>query len=78
MNMTVQNFTDVFTPLLLALHENGALNLTELPYYYEDVLVRRKMDRNADSGDLEFLQEMIQGLHRLSASLNHRGGTQQN
>lgn len=72
MNMTRQDFFDAFTPLLLALHEKKVLDLTELPHYYEDVLVRRKLDRKEGPDDLAFLEQTIQGLHRLAASVNHQ------
>ena len=77
MNMTIQNFFDAFTPLLLALHEKKVLDIAEVPHLYEDVLVRRKLDRGEDQEDLKFLQEMVQGLHRLAASANHQGDTPQ-
>lgn len=65
MNVTRQEFFDAFTPLLLALHQSKALDIAELPHYYEDVLVRRQ--HRGDSAEaLAFLKELIQGLHRLA------------
>ena len=67
MNLTRDDLFTVLMPLVLALHEKKVLDIAELPHYYEDALIRRKLDLNQASGDLEFLEETIRGLHRLAA-----------
>jgi SPX domain protein involved in polyphosphate accumulation len=66
MNMTRQDFTDAFTPLILALHEKKVLDISETAHQYEDVLMRRKLDRGDSAQDLEFLEWMTTRLHRLA------------
>jgi len=77
MNITSKELFTLFTPLVLALHEKKVLDLAELPHYYEDVLVRRKLDLKEDAAGLAFLEQTIQGLHRLAASVIRPGDTQQ-
>lgn len=65
MNLTRQEFFDAFTPLLLALHHSKALDIAELPHYYEDVLVRRQ-HRGDSAEELAFLVALIPKLDRLA------------
>lgn len=65
MTVTRQNLFDLFTPLVLALHEKKVIDVAELPHYYEDVLMRRSSLQESTQ-DLAFLTEVIQGLSRLA------------
>lgn len=67
MNVTREDLFTVLMPLVVALHEKKLLDIAELPHYYEDALVRRKLDLSQDAGELAFLQETIHSLHRLAA-----------
>lgn len=67
MNLTRQEFFDAFTPLLLALHGSRALDIAELPHYYEDVLARRRLDNQEDEASLVFLASLIPPLQKLAA-----------
>ena len=66
MNMTHQDFFDVFTPLLLALHEKKVLDLAELPHYYEDVVARRRLEKKEDEAALVFQASLIPRLQKLA------------
>lgn len=66
MNLTRQDFFDVFTPLLLALHEKKVIDIAELPHHYEDVLARRKLDRKEEPEALAFLEHVTSRLHNLA------------
>lgn len=69
MNMTFANLMEVFTPLLLALHEKKVLDIAEVPHYYEDALERRKMNLGETEADLAFLRELVKGLDRLAKAV---------
>jgi hypothetical protein len=64
--LTQQQFFDAFIPLLMALHEKRVIDFAELPLYYEDVMVRRKLDIREAPENLAFLQSLIQGLSALA------------
>ena len=66
MNMTIQNFTDAFTPLLLALHEKKVLDIAEVPHFYEDALERRR-SLGASADDLDFQRQLVVLTSRLAA-----------
>lgn len=72
MNLTKDEFFSAFMPLLLALHEKQVIDLAELPHYYEDALVRRKLDLGEGPDSLVFLQDMIQGLTALANTVKGR------
>lgn len=67
MNLTRQEFFDAFTPLLLALHQSKALDIAELPHYYEDVVARRRLENREDEAALAFQASLIPRLQNLAA-----------
>jgi hypothetical protein len=67
--ITQSQLFDVFTPLLLALHEKKLLDIAEVPHLYEDVLTRRQIDAKPNEADLVFLQGLIVGLQRLATAV---------
>ncbi|MEI8324889.1 MAG: hypothetical protein WCH44_05875 [Betaproteobacteria bacterium] len=64
--LTQQQFFDAFIPLLMALHEKRVIDFAELPLYYGDVMVRRKLDIQEAAENLAFLQSLVQGLSALA------------
>lgn len=69
MNMTFEQLMQVFTPLLLALHEKKVLDIAEVPHFYEDALERRKSNLGESEADLEFPRQLVAGLTRLAAAV---------
>lgn len=69
MTVTTAQLFDVLTPLLLALHHKGVLDIAEVPHYYEDVLARRVLEKGEDAESTAFLRDLTQGLHRLAAAV---------
>lgn len=65
MNFTREKFLDAFMPLLLALHESKALDIAELPHYYEDVVQRRRNNGESEAA-LVFQASMIPMLQKLA------------
>ena len=64
--LTRQDLFDVVTPLFIALHEKGVIDIAELPHFYEDALARRKLERAHTEADLAFLRDVVGGLHQLA------------
>lgn len=69
MNVSINQLMQVFTPLLVALHEKGVLDIAEVPHFYEDAVIRRKYNLGEKDEDTEFQRELVTGLHRLAAAL---------
>ena len=69
MNVTFAQLMQVFTPLLLALHEKKVLDIAEVPHFYEDALERRKQNLGEPEEDLAFQRQLVDGLCRLAASV---------
>lgn len=69
MNITDKELFAVFSPLILALHEKGILDISETAHLYEDTLARRILVNGEDGESVAFLKEVVQGLHRLSAAV---------
>lgn len=65
MQITSEQLFATITPLVVALHEKGVLDIAEVPHYYEDALVRRK-DLGATPEELEFQKALIVGFERLA------------
>ena len=65
MQITSEQLFATITPLVVALHEKGILDIAEVPHYYEDAVVRRK-DIGASPEDLEFQQALVVGFQRLA------------
>lgn len=78
MHLTSKNLFDVFTPLLLALHEKKVLDIAEVPHFYEDVLARRRLENKEDLESLDFLQQVVLGLNRLSVDVKAKEKDQRN
>lgn len=69
MNITEQELLSVFSPLILALHEKGVLDISETAHLYEDVLARRLLGQKEDAESVAFLKEVVLGLHRLASAV---------
>lgn len=65
MQISSEQLFATITPLVVALHEKGILDIAEVPHYYEDALVRRK-DLGATAEELEFQQALVIGFQRLA------------
>ena len=65
MQITSEQLFATITPLVVALHEKGILDIAEVPHYYEDALVRRK-DLGATPEGLEFQQALVVSFQRLA------------
>lgn len=65
MNVTQEHLFATITPLVVALHEKGVLDIAEVPHYYEDAVVRRKT-LGATDAEVAFQQELVTGFHRLA------------
>lgn len=70
--LTRQDFFDALTPLFVALHEKGLIDIAELPHFYEDALARRKLERGHTEADLVFLQGVVVGLLQLAKTMKPR------
>lgn len=65
MNITSEQLFATITPLVVALHEKGVLDIAEVPHYYEDAVVRHK-DTGATDDEVAFQQELVVGFQRLA------------
>lgn len=63
---------DTITPLFLALHRSGALDISETALVYEDVLAQRRLNNQESADSTDFLAQVVQGLHRLAAAEKSR------
>jgi len=70
MNITLEQLMEVFTPLILALHERKALDIAEIPHFYEDALERRRT-LGATEADLDFQRQLVLGMVRLAAAVKN-------
>lgn len=68
MNITTAGLFATITPLVVALHEKGVLDIAEIPHYYEDAVVRRK-DMGATDDEVAFQQELVVGFQRLAKTV---------
>lgn len=68
MNITLEQLMQVFTPLLLALHEKRVLDIAEIPHFYEDALERRRT-LGATEVDLDFQRQLVDGMSRLALAV---------
>ena len=59
---------DTITPLFLALHRGGVMDISETALVYEDVLAKRRLNNQEGVETTEFLAQVVQGLHRLAAA----------
>lgn len=66
--ITKEQLFDTITPLFLALHRGGALDISEIALVYEDVLAKRRLNNQESAESTEFLAQLVQGLHRLSVA----------
>lgn len=64
-NLTTEQLLATITPLVIALHEKGVLDIAEVPHYYEDAVVRRK-DMGATDAEVAYQQALVAGFHRLA------------
>lgn len=65
MQITSEQLFATITPLVVALHEKGILDIAEVPHYYEDAVVRRK-DIGATDEEVAFQKELVVGFQRLA------------
>lgn len=65
MQITIDQLFATITPLVVALHEKGVLDIAEVPHYYEDAVVRRK-DTGATDAEVAYQQELVAGFQRLA------------
>lgn len=65
MNITAEQLFATITPLVVALHEKGVLDIAEVPHYYEDAVVRRK-GIGATDAEVAYQQELVVGFQRLA------------
>lgn len=72
MNITDKELFAVFSPLIVALHEKGVMDISETAHLYEDVLARRLLEQKEDEESVAFLKDVVQGLHRLAAAVKNR------
>ena len=66
--ITSAQLFDTITPLWLALHRKGVLDISETALAYEDVLAKRRLENGESADSTAFLQEIVRGLHRVAAS----------
>ena len=65
MNVTTEQLFATITPLVVALHEKGLLDIAEIPHYYEDAVVRRR-GVGATEAEVAYQQELVVGFQRLA------------
>ena len=65
MTVTASQLFATITPLVVALHEKGLLDIAEVPHYYEDAVIRRK-ELGVAEEDLAFQKELVAGFQRLA------------
>lgn len=68
MNITTTELFATITPLVVALHEKGVLDIAEVPHYYEDAVVRRK-DMGATDAEVAYQQELVAAFQRLAKTV---------
>lgn len=68
MHVTTEQLMATITPLLVALHERGVLDIAEVPHYYEDAVVRRK-EIGATDDEVAFQRELVTGFQRLAQAV---------
>lgn len=68
MHVTISQLFATITPLVVALHEKGLLDIAEVPHYYEDAVVRRK-ELGVPDQDLEFQKELVIGFQRIANAM---------
>ena len=68
MNVTTEQLMATITPLVVALHEKGLLDIAEIPHYYEDAVVRRK-GIGATDDEVSFQQQLVVGFQRLAKAM---------
>ena len=68
MNITSEQLFATITPLVVALHEKGVLDIAEVPHYYEDAVVRRK-EIGATDDEVAFQQALVVGFQRLAKTV---------
>lgn len=70
--ITRSELFDTITPLFLALHRGGVLDISETALVYEDVLARRRLNNQESAESTEFLAQVVLGLHRLARAEKSR------
>lgn len=68
MQITSEQLFATITPLVVALHEKGVLDIAEVPHYYEDAVVRRK-DLGQTPEQLAFQLALVDGFQRLAKAV---------
>lgn len=68
MNITTEQLFATITPLVVALHEKGVLDIAEIPHYYEDAVVRRK-EIGATDAEVAFQQALVVAFQRLAKTV---------
>lgn len=63
-----EHLFDTITPLFLALHRSGVLDISETALVYEDVLAKRRLNNQESEESTDFLAQVVQGLHRLAVA----------
>jgi len=68
MQITSEELFATITPLVVALHEKGVLDIAEVPHYYEDAVVRRK-EIGATDDEVAFQQALVVAFQRLAKTV---------
>lgn len=68
MQITSEQLFATITPLVVALHEKGVLDIAEVPRYYEDAVVRRK-EIGATDDEVAFQQALVVAFRRLAKTV---------
>lgn len=71
MSLTTSQLFDAISPLLVALHEAKALDIAEVPHYYEDA-IQRRLDLGETQADVAFQQQIAAGIQRLALAIKGR------
>lgn len=69
MLITDTQLFDTISPLWMALHERGLIDIDDVPGLYEGVLARRRLVLGHTRDDLAFVQDVVDGYRRLAAAM---------
>ena len=65
--LTENQFMQVFSALIVALHENNVLTLEQFTESFESTIARRKVDLGQTEEETAYALEFLKGLQRLKA-----------
>lgn len=72
MYITKSDLFSFVSPLMVALHEKGILDISETALAYEDALARRRLEMGQSAPETAFLEETVRGLHYLAGLLKQQ------